>query len=1552
MKRFLLSLFIALSSFYTFSQSVFINELHYDNAGSDVGESIEIAAPQGTDLSLYNIVLYNGSNGTVYNTVTINAVIADLSNGYGVAHITLPSNGIQNGSPDGIALVDVSNTVIQFLSYEGTFVASEGPASGMLSEDIGVAQSNSSTSEGASLALIGTGTDYSEFSWEAQDTSTFGGINTNQNFGVLEITPVINEFVFNHTGSDTNEYVEVFGKAETDLSLYWILEIEGDISSAGTIDGAFQLGTTNIEGYYTTPFFSNEFENGSLTLLLVENFTGSVGDQIDSDADGTIDNFPWETLIDAVAVKDNDNEDITYAETVLTPAFDGSTFTVGGASRIPNSIDSNAISDWVRNGFNGEGLPDYPDATSEDGEAINTPNSANKIFEDNDGGTDAIVLINEIDADTEGTDTAEFIELYDGGVGNSSLDGLTLVLYNGSNDLSYNAYDLDGYTTNANGYFVLGNEGVSNVSLVFGTNGLQNGADAVALYQADATDFPNGTEVETTNLIDAIVYDTNDSDDAELLVLLNDNQPQVNEDFNSNKDFHSLQRYANGSGGLRNTETYVAAIPTPGTSNTNALEQINLLINEIDVDTPGSDVAEFIELYDGGIGNIALDGFVLVLYNGNGDAVYNAFDLSGYVTNADGYFVLGNEGVANVSLVFGANGLQNGADAVALYQGSINDFQNGAVLTTSGLIDAVVYDTNDDDDVELLTLLNAGEPQLNEDLEGDKDNHSLQRIPNGSGGFLNTSSYVAKKPTPGVQNEGIVVVPTETIPIVEARALPDGTTVTITGVLTVADNFAGPAYLQDNTGGIAIFDEQIFGGNFAIGDSITVTASRSSFNNQIQLGNVSSVESNGVPNEPILPKDITLVELGDYRGQLVRITDATFPTPGDLLFGDSNTIITDASGTGELRIDGNVAGLSGLAQPETCSEIIGVVGTFNEFAQLLPRMKVDLACAEPFDPNNGIDIPKENTLDIVTWNIEWFGDEGNSPAAGNQNSDAIQKDSVVTILKKLNADIYTVVEISDDELFAQAVGELDGYDFILSDATSYPNDSGTKQKIGFIYKTATVTPKKTQALLKSIHPYYNGGDTSYLLDYPSEADRFYASGRLPFLMTADVNINGASEEINIVALHARANSSNGPQLRYDMRKYDMEVLKDSLDVMFPESNLILAGDYNDDLDETVADGINTTVSSFEAFINDPDEYFLATLSLSETGKRSYAFRENMIDHISLSNELEDNFIENSATVHYEFYDNDYTSTVSDHFAVSIRLSLDNIEPLVIENVIVNNISCAEADNGMASVEVSGGVAPYEYLWSNGEITQSVSDLIPGDYDVIVYDVNGKSVTEYFTITEPEGIEILMPEVDKIVTGYGETNCITLAAEMISGGEGEYSFHWNTEEITETISVCPEETTTYTLTVTDANGCSKSESITVIVEDVSCGNNPWIEKVAVCYRGRSLCVSKYAVPHLLNLGAVLGSCSDEVNETSIASVYLIPNPVRHAAALVVNSNSKTKLELQVYDLNGQLKQHEKNVKIKVGYNLKPINFSRLSRGIYILKVIENGHEVKDIRMVKR
>ncbi|MGB0255045.1 MAG: T9SS type A sorting domain-containing protein [Flavobacteriaceae bacterium] len=170
------------------------------------------------------------------------------------------------------------------------------------------------------------------------------------------------------------------------------------------------------------------------------------------------------------------------------------------------------------------------------------------------------VVINEVDSNTPGTDTAEFVELYSS-TPNFNLDGYVLVLFNGGDDASYASYDLDGHSTNNSGYFVIGDTGVTGVSINFPTSPdsfLQNGADAVTLYQASKSDFPNDTSVTTTNLIDAIVYDNNRADDTGLLTGLGETV-QYNEDAANDAENHSLQRQSDGS--------FAAGIASPNTSN-------------------------------------------------------------------------------------------------------------------------------------------------------------------------------------------------------------------------------------------------------------------------------------------------------------------------------------------------------------------------------------------------------------------------------------------------------------------------------------------------------------------------------------------------------------------------------------------------------------------------------------------------------------------------------------------------------------------------------------------------------------------------------------------------------------------------------------------------------------------------------------------------------------------------------------------------------------------------------------------------------------------------
>ncbi|WP_431135703.1 endonuclease [Psychroserpens mesophilus] len=175
------------------------------------------------------------------------------------------------------------------------------------------------------------------------------------------------------------------------------------------------------------------------------------------------------------------------------------------------------------------------------------------------------VVINELDCDTPGIDDMEFVELLSE-TPNFTLDGYVLVFFNGSDsgmNSSYFTIDLDGYVTDVNGLLLIGSNSVSPVpQLLISENVIQNGADAVAIYQANDFDFPEGTVATIDNLIDVLIYDTSDSDDLDMIDIFNDDPDfvdieQINEGSSNNSN--SIQRFEDMAGNV----TYTSTTPTP-----------------------------------------------------------------------------------------------------------------------------------------------------------------------------------------------------------------------------------------------------------------------------------------------------------------------------------------------------------------------------------------------------------------------------------------------------------------------------------------------------------------------------------------------------------------------------------------------------------------------------------------------------------------------------------------------------------------------------------------------------------------------------------------------------------------------------------------------------------------------------------------------------------------------------------------------------------------------------------------------------------------------------
>ena len=154
---------------------------------------------------------------------------------------------------------------LQFLSYEGSFEATDGPADGMVSDDIGVSESGS-TPVGYSLQLTGTGSSYGDFSWAAAAANTFGAPNnTGQTFSGSGDSPFINEIHYDNSSGDTGEAIEIAGPAGFDLAGWSIVLYNGSASQRRVYDTINLSGVIPDQdsGFGTLAFFEAGIQNGS-----------------------------------------------------------------------------------------------------------------------------------------------------------------------------------------------------------------------------------------------------------------------------------------------------------------------------------------------------------------------------------------------------------------------------------------------------------------------------------------------------------------------------------------------------------------------------------------------------------------------------------------------------------------------------------------------------------------------------------------------------------------------------------------------------------------------------------------------------------------------------------------------------------------------------------------------------------------------------------------------------------------------------------------------------------------------------------------------------------------------------------------------------------------------------------------------------------------------------------------------------------------------------------------------------------------------------------------
>ncbi|MBK6405913.1 MAG: endonuclease [Holophagales bacterium] len=189
----------------------------------------------------------------------------------------------------------------------------------------------------------------------------------------------LTEVVFDHAGPDTHEYVEVHASPGASLSGYTLVGLDGSAGGdPGKILHVFTPTTANDAGFWTTGYLTSTLDGPAFTILLVSGFTGAIGQDLDAGNDGALDVVPWTSVLDGVAFSDGGAGALTYASPVLGPGFDGNATAPGGASRFPYWRDTDSVTDWKRNDFDGDGLPTFPGSLAP-GEARNTPGSVTRV---------------------------------------------------------------------------------------------------------------------------------------------------------------------------------------------------------------------------------------------------------------------------------------------------------------------------------------------------------------------------------------------------------------------------------------------------------------------------------------------------------------------------------------------------------------------------------------------------------------------------------------------------------------------------------------------------------------------------------------------------------------------------------------------------------------------------------------------------------------------------------------------------------------------------------------------------------------------------------------------------------------------------------------------------------------------------------------------------------------------------------------------------------------------------------------------------------------------
>jgi autotransporter-associated beta strand protein len=243
----------------------------------------------------------------------------------------------------------------------------------------------------------------------------------------------------------------------------------------------------------------------------------------------------------------------------------------------------------------------------------------------------------------------------------------------------------------------------------------------------------------------------------------------------------------------------------------------------------------------------------------------------------------------------------------------------------------------------------------------------------------------------------------------------------------------------------------------------------------------------------------------------------------------------------------------------------------------------------------------------------------------------------------------------------------------------------------------------------------------------------------------------------------------------------------------------------------------------------------------------------------------------------------------------------------------------------------------------------------------VTDIHGNVSTANIVVTVNAPLAVSIPDVyalsagvdaNTIYTGYGASS-LTITA-LPAGGSSPYTYSWNTPPVNTTQAITITTAGTYTVTVTDAKGCTATVSINIKVVDVRCGNKN--KNRMVCHSGNSLCVPYDDVQDHLNHGDYLGACNTtalrSANTNAAASLETVkeganvyPNPVTDRLIIKVNRLQEGAM-VKLYNINGAV-----IISARLASTIQSIPVQTLAAGVYYVQVI-NGAVLTTMKIVKQ